>query len=72
MNRIVTRSFRKGDRVILPATDRETPISPQVERGTVLGMSSRTTVMVELDSLYRTSPLDDMIREYHVDDVRVL
>ena len=69
MGRILEfRMFRKGDRVILPANT----WNSLAERGTVLGMSGRTTVMVELDSQYRESALDDLIRECDVMDVRHL
>lgn len=60
--------FRKGDRVILPANR----WNELAERGTVLGRSSRTTYIVELDSQYRESALDDLLREVDVADIRHL
>ena len=63
-----TRTWTKGTRVILPANQ----WNEICERGTVLGMSSATTVMVELDPQFRESALDDLIREVHVDDCRSL
>jgi hypothetical protein len=65
---IPIKRFYKGDRVILPANT----WNEKAERGTVLGMSSRTTCIVELDSQFRESALDDLLREVDVDDIRRL